>query len=419
MQRIITKEGRMAARWIPSGMTIYREIPGAIVYASPDKLHAVAYRGTAMNPEFNYKFRSSAQLDQECEQLFDRVKAHNEYRERKKAEIKTGVTDTQKVKKALKDAGYPVTSVTRGSGTAHNWIEIKIDDYQSKVNDKGRMESQYGDVMVIAKEASGRSHREDDIQTDYFCVNISVTFTKHHLCSECVISNCEKYHTPDSGACGGFYNAEMSVKQDADFKAYLEDERVKKEAKEAYERSPEYLKLKQEEDDLKRAEAYAKECEKTREELGHPYVYHGDGTRSNTQATNPCQVQKKPHEVKEITITRAEGPCALCDKPKYFDSFQSAKSYLIGRSSSFPSTGGYDKHDFKIVFVDGEEYSGRLDCKAYSCPDNDLDVFEHVRSFQVWHAKNNEDPEIVKKCQDFINRYLLPVDPSSLQDVPA
>jgi hypothetical protein len=412
----MTKEGRMAARWIPSDMTVYREIPGAIVYASPDKLNAVAYRGSAMNPEFNYRFKTSAQLDQECERLFDRVKAHNEYREKKKMEVKTGETDTQKVKKALLKAGYPVTSVTRGKGTAHGWIEISINDYQSKVDKTGHMVSQYGDVMVIAKEASGRSHREDDIQTDYFSVNILIDFKKYHLCSECVISNCEKYHNPDSGACGGFYNQEMSEKQDADLKAYMAEEQIKKEAKEAYERSPEYLKLKQEEDDLKRAEAYAKECELTREKLGHPYVYHGDGSRDNAAGPTGSEPVKSPYDVKEIAITRAEGPCHLCGKPKYFDSFQSAKTYLIGQSFTFPSTGGYDKHDFKIVFVDGEEYSGRLDCKAYSCPNNDLDLLDHITSFQKFMIN---DPQYGEAAKDFLNRYLLPVDPSLLQDVTA
>ena len=66
MIRPVKKDERIAARWIPADMTVYREIPGAIVYATPDKLHAIAYRGSAMNAEFNYRFRSPAQLDQEC-----------------------------------------------------------------------------------------------------------------------------------------------------------------------------------------------------------------------------------------------------------------------------------------------------------------------------------------------------------------
>ena len=64
--------------------------------------------------------------------------------------------------------------------------------------------------MSIAKEASGRSHLEDDIQTDYFCVNINVNFKKYHTCSECVISDCKEYHTPDSCVRGCFYSQEMA-----------------------------------------------------------------------------------------------------------------------------------------------------------------------------------------------------------------
>ena len=47
------------------------------------------------------------------------------------------------------------------------------------------------------------------------------------------------------------------------------------------------------EEDLKRAQAYAQECEINREKLGHPYVYYGDGNRSNAGGPlpgDPCRV---------------------------------------------------------------------------------------------------------------------------------
>jgi len=210
MQRIMTKEGRLAARYIPPGYTLLKEQSGGIVYVSPSGLTAIAYRGTAMNPEWHTTYRTKEHFDHDIAAYFDRLSETAKWKETRKENRQKGETDTQKVKKALKAAGYPVTSVTRGSGTASHWIEITIDDYQSVINERGDMESQYGKVLWIAQVASGREHLHDDIQTDLFMVNISVNFTKYHRCSECVISNCDKYHTPDSCSCGGFLNQSMA-----------------------------------------------------------------------------------------------------------------------------------------------------------------------------------------------------------------
>lgn len=210
MKRPINAQERISARYIPAGYTVYKEMNGGIVYASADKLHGIAFRGTAMNHEWNYRFRDPASLDQECDRFFGNLKAHQEFKKSRKLTRDKGETDTQKVKKALKAAGYNVTSVTRGTGTASDWIEIRIDDYESVINERGDLDSQYGKVLWIAQVASGREDLHDDIQTDLFMVNISVNFSKYHRCAECVISNCDKYHTPESGACGGFLSQEMA-----------------------------------------------------------------------------------------------------------------------------------------------------------------------------------------------------------------
>ena len=207
MLRPITAEQRIAARYIPAGYTVYREIPGGIVYASPDKTRAIAYRGTAMNHTWNYRFHSEKQLNEEVEKFFDNIKSHIDYQATRKANRDKGETDTQKVKKALKAAGYPVTSVTRGKGTASHWIEIEIDDYQGKINDQGEMISQYGDVLWIAQVASGREHLHDDSQTDLFLVNITVNFKKWRGCNDCVVQ-CDRYRK-DMGACGSFRSQAM------------------------------------------------------------------------------------------------------------------------------------------------------------------------------------------------------------------
>lgn len=85
----------------------------------------------------------------------------------------------------------------------------------------------------------------------------------------------------------------------------------------------------------------------------------------------------------EIRITRAEGRAHLCGSAnaRSFDSFRAANAWLFSQSPTFPKTGGYDKHDFRITYADGEVYEGRLDCKAAGCADADLDVGRHVRDF--------------------------------------
>jgi hypothetical protein len=98
----------------------------------------------------------------------------------------------------------------RGKGTASNWIEIHIDDYDEYIDASGYKARHYSEVMQIAKLASGRQDLHDDIQTDYFCVNINVSFTKYHRCSECLITDCKEYHTPDSCVRGCFYSQEMA-----------------------------------------------------------------------------------------------------------------------------------------------------------------------------------------------------------------
>ena len=96
--RPITAEQRLAARYIPAGYTVYREENGGIVYASADKMNALSYRGTAMNPEWNYRFRHVSQLDEECNKFFANLKSHAEFKASRKLNRDKGETDTQKVK---------------------------------------------------------------------------------------------------------------------------------------------------------------------------------------------------------------------------------------------------------------------------------------------------------------------------------
>ena len=97
-------------------------------------------------------------------------------------------------------------------------------------------------------------------------------------------------------------------------------------------------------------------------------------------------------EVQFIEITRAEGPHNLCDITKAFRTFDDANEWLLEQSETFPKGGGYDKHDFKVVYSNGVEYKGRLDCQHPSEIDSDLDVAKHMRDFLFWYAGMTDNP---------------------------
>mgnify|MGYP007100064300 CR=1 FL=1 len=209
MWRPITAAERITARYIPADYTVLRETKGGIVYAKGNT--GLAFKGTAMHSSWHTTFQSMAHLNGAVESFFDAIKRSEDWRQERRATRDKGETDTQKVKKALKDAGYNVASVTRGKGTASNWIEIRIDGYDEYIDQDGYKQRHYGKVLQIAKVASGRQDLYDDISTDLFMVNINASFTKYHRCSECLISDCKEYHTPDSCARECFYSAEMAA----------------------------------------------------------------------------------------------------------------------------------------------------------------------------------------------------------------
>ncbi len=111
-----------------------------------------------------------------------------------------------------------------------------------------------------------------------------------------------------------------------------------------------------------------------------------------------------PIKVKNIIIERVEGPSVLCRKPMTFESWEKARTWLYSQSDTFPKDGTYDKHDFTITFEDGKTWSGGLDCKHFTFPNNDLDVHEHVLSFCNWYAGLAVNPHCgIEKYQAFLN----------------
>ncbi len=127
-----------------------------------------------------------------------------------------------------------------------------------------------------------------------------------------------------------------------------------------------------------------------------------------------------------ITIIRREGPEALRNVPYEFEGagcWAAANAWLRSQAATFPTHGGCDKHDFSIDFADGERYEGRLDCKAATCPDADLDVGKHVRTFlellagvrkpacmtsHEWALALEQNVDVRPTAQRFLDTYDIP-----------
>jgi len=106
-------------------------------------------------------------------------------------------SETQAIKRVLKEQGYEVVSCTYGRGTASNWINTVViypDDAPPMTRPveryPGQIDQMYTNeydtfrrtVAWEAQKAAGRGHLADDIQTDLFMVNMitSVISRKEH-----------------------------------------------------------------------------------------------------------------------------------------------------------------------------------------------------------------------------------------------
>jgi hypothetical protein len=83
--------------------------------------------------------------------------------------------------------------------------------------------------------------------------------------------------------------------------------------------------------------------------------------------------------IKQIRITRAEGPTELCGILQTANTFEEASRILGSIAATAPDSGGYDKTDFIVEFEDGETYAGRADIKRGHLAGYDLR--EHIASF--------------------------------------
>lgn len=132
------------------------------------------------------------------------------------------------------------------------------------------------------------------------------------------------------------------------------------------------------------------------------------------------------HPAIKITISRGEGPSALCGKPQTFegeDCWEQARAHLTSQGHSFPAKGGYDKHDFEVFFADGDSWEGRLDCKHPLCSDPDIDVAKHILDFANFYAGHRcpvhmttqrydlflaQDSQMKDRMVEFLDTYAIP-----------
>ena len=79
MNRLITKAARLLSRYRPEHCTETLETAHGVVYYSPDKKHAIAYKGTAGRPTWNFRFSSPEQCDREIASFFKNLEESAAY----------------------------------------------------------------------------------------------------------------------------------------------------------------------------------------------------------------------------------------------------------------------------------------------------------------------------------------------------
>jgi hypothetical protein len=101
---------------------------------------------------------------------------------------------------------------------------------------------------------------------------------------------------------------------------------------------------------------------------------------------------------KTILITRIEGPSNRCGKVQTCTGWSDANVTLrLNSTTVSKSGGGYDKHDFTVIFEDGTEYNGRYDLYHWTLKRADL--AGHVRTFVQWCANNPKAEQMLTTVQ--------------------
>jgi hypothetical protein len=162
MLRPKSKADRIAMRFIPKDYTMYKECENGIVYASPNKLHAISFMGTSSKSHWYYQFMCVEKMERAAEIFIEKCAAVKEWQESKKkdkAEFKTDI----KVGDILHTSwGYEQTNVEffQVLNVKGNTITIQeiCADYESTGYMAGR-------VVAIPNKPAKENHWEGDICT--------------------------------------------------------------------------------------------------------------------------------------------------------------------------------------------------------------------------------------------------------------
>lgn len=106
--------------------------------------------------------------------------------------------------------------------------------------------------------------------------------------------------------------------------------------------------------------------------------------------------------ITSVFVERAEGPTELC-KSYTFSNVPSAEAYLRKGAYTAPATGGYDKHDFKITFSDGDTYEGRIDLERKHVAG--YSIRDHVIGYMKFLAGERKPAHMTEReYQSFLTR---------------
>lgn len=122
----------------------------------------------------------------------------------------------------------------------------------------------------------------------------------------------------------------------------------------------------------------------------------------------------KKIQLKQVTITRAEGPSSDCGRPGVYKSFTEANGRLRRISETAPKTGGYDKTDVVVEWEDGQTYTGRWDVKHHSQKDADLSIQEHIQGWFKWVLENpdkNDAADLID-AEEWLVKYSFSDEPT-------
>jgi hypothetical protein len=88
--------------------------------------------------------------------------------------------------------------------------------------------------------------------------------------------------------------------------------------------------------------------------------------------------------VVSVFLERAEGPTELC-RSWDFTSLHQADMQLRRNTPTAPKGGGYDKHDFVVIWADGQTYKGRYDLSG---DEHNPSIGSHIYTFLTWIASD-------------------------------